>query len=386
MYKRLLQNALIDQEKRASRLCLALLLTVIFAVDILLSFFLSATHRPLTMIAYAPLFLFLPLWLYFIKSGSPHIVKYLLFITYAVSSLVMETTLFWGSEDYTGGNVAEVYFLLFSPIFINKRYFYLVTAGISLKYVLIGLLLKTDVVLLPLALILVLSLVSFVILNRFFGYINAMNDSYYSKFEGVVKGIVSTLELKDPYTRGHSQRVAEYSVILAGALDLYREDDLKLIYYACLLHDVGKVHTPDHILTKPGKLTSEEYEIVKQHPIYGANAIRDIEGLEFCLDIIAHHHERWDGKGYPDRLTGTKIPITARITAIADSFDAMTTQRSYRHAMTAEEAYKQIVEGAGSQFDPALVDYFKRIYPEWKAISERGGSMKQPEEAAATTT
>jgi len=232
---------------------------------------------------------------------------------------------------------------------------------------------------------LVFGLVALIILNRFLGYIAAMNESYLKQFEGVVKGIVSTLELKDPYTRGHSERVAEYSVILAKELNLYGEDDLKLISYACLLHDVGKMHTPDSILTKPSRLTVEEYEIVKKHPIVGANAIKNIEGMELCMDIVLYHHERWDGKGYPEGLKGMQIPLTARIAAIADSFDAMTSHRSYRGAMTGEQAYEQIIQWKGIQFDPALVEYFRKIFPDWTTILDKKVELNDVSQQIAGT-
>lgn len=365
-------KALIEQEKRAANLFVILLLSVIFLTDVLIStLFLDGLGFKL-LIPYIFLFLLLPFTVFFSRKENPRYIKYIFFLTYLITCLVNEIVIFWESTEYNGaGNVAEVFFILFSPIFINKRFYRIVTVGIIAKYLFIGLILQTKVILLPIALTVVLALVAFIILNRFTGYIYALNNSYFKQFGGVVKSIVSTLELKDPYTRGHSERVAEYAVILAQSLDIYGEDDLKLIYYACLLHDVGKVHIPDHILTKPSRLTEEEYMIVKKHPIVGANAIKDIEGMELCLDIVLYHHERWDGTGYPEGLKGMQIPLTARIASIADSFDAMTSHRSYRGAMTAGEAYEQIIQGVGTQFDPALVDHFNNAFTAWTDILDK---------------
>lgn len=132
-----------------------------------------------------------------------------------------------------------------------------------------------------------------------------------------------------------------------------------------MLHDVGKVHIRDDILMKPSNLTNEEYEIIKKHPIVGAEAVKNIEGLQESIDVIRYHHERWDGKGYPDRLKGEEIPLLARIASIADAFDAMTTDRSYRPALSLDMAYQRILQGKGSQFDPGLIDIFVEVYPSW---------------------
>ena len=135
--------------------------------------------------------------------------------------------------------------------------------------------------------------------------------------------------------------------------------------YACLLHDIGKVNIPDSILMKPGKLSKEEFNVIKTHPKVGAEAIIKVRGLEDSIDVIKSHHERWDGKGYPEQLIGDKIPYLARIVSIADTFDAMTSSRSYRAAMPVEEAYKRILEGKGTQFDPSLVDLFNEVFSDW---------------------
>jgi HD-GYP domain-containing protein (c-di-GMP phosphodiesterase class II) len=142
-------------------------------------------------------------------------------------------------------------------------------------------------------------------------------------------------------------------------------EELKSFNYACLLHDIGKINIPDQILMKPSKLTKEEFEIIKSHPIVGAEAIKNVDGLGENICVIRSHHERWDGSGYPDRFKGEEIPFLARVTAIADAFDAMTSSRSYRAAMPVDKAYQHILEAAGTQFDPNLVEEFKVIFPKW---------------------
>lgn len=116
---------------------------------------------------------------------------------------------------------------------------------------------------------------------------------------------------------------------------------------------------------KPGKLTEEEYEIIKLHPVVGAEAVKDVDGIKDYIDVIRFHHERWDGKGYPDQLTGEEIPLLPRVAAIADAFDAMTSSRSYRKALSVEEAYTRIIKSKGSQFDPMLVEKFMKVFPAW---------------------
>jgi HD-GYP domain-containing protein (c-di-GMP phosphodiesterase class II) len=117
-------------------------------------------------------------------------------------------------------------------------------------------------------------------------------------------------------------------------------------------------------------LTDEEYEIIKTHPVVGAEALRGVQGIDENIDVILYHHERWDGKGYPEGLVGKQTPFLARITAIADAFDAMTSSRSYRAALPFEEAYNRIMAGKGSQFDPHLVDIFDKVFPEWVKIAK----------------
>ncbi|MCR5167932.1 MAG: HD-GYP domain-containing protein [Oscillospiraceae bacterium] len=170
-------------------------------------------------------------------------------------------------------------------------------------------------------------------------------------FEQTAKALVNAIDTKDTYTHGHSSRVAEYSRRLAE-LNHKRKDECDMIYYAALLHDVGKIGVPIRIINKPGKLTSEEYDIIKQHPANGAKILEKISDFPF-LSIGAHyHHERYDGKGYPEGLKGEDIPEIAKIIAVADAYDAMTSIRSYRDPIPQDKVREEIVKGIGTQFDP----------------------------------
>jgi diguanylate cyclase (GGDEF)-like protein/putative nucleotidyltransferase with HDIG domain len=171
--------------------------------------------------------------------------------------------------------------------------------------------------------------------------------------------IANTIDAKDEYTRGHSRRVSEYSVAIARELGM-DEKELDGIRSIALLHDIGKIGVPDAVLNKPGKLTSEEYQLMKRHTIIGADILKDI-GMLPGIDIGAkYHHERWDGKGYPDGLAGEDIPYIARIIAVADAYDAMTSNRVYRKHLDDGKVLSEIKSGVGTQFDPkasqALID------------------------------
>ena len=173
----------------------------------------------------------------------------------------------------------------------------------------------------------------------------------------VLQGLVLAVDTKDRYTKRHSEDVARYSEYLARRLELDPEF-IRTIHRAGLLHDVGKIGIPDPILRKPGKLTAAEYEIVKQHVALGDMIVRDVPDLDLVRAGIRHHHERWDGDGYLDRLEGEGIPLIARILAVGDAFSAMTTTRPYRKALPIREALTRLEDASGSQLDEALVRTF----------------------------
>lgn len=167
-----------------------------------------------------------------------------------------------------------------------------------------------------------------------------------------------TLEAKDMYTNGHSIRVAEYTKIIAERLGFDKEN-LDRIHFEASLHDIGKIGIPDTVLNKPGKLTEREFGIIKMHPAIGADILINIDTLKHASVIARSHHERYDGGGYPDGLSGENIPYEARIVAVADTYDAMSSRRVYRRRPLSDEAIREIfIENKGKQFDPKLVDVF----------------------------
>lgn len=175
-----------------------------------------------------------------------------------------------------------------------------------------------------------------------------------------IRTLISVINAKDRYTYGHSERTVVYAAELARALD-WPEEKINDLKYGAFLHDIGKIEIPREILNKPGGLNDEEWAIVKQHPVWGSEIIKPITSLDRLYPIIRHHHENFDGTGYPDGLKGDNIPGGARILRLADSFDAMTTQRSYRPAQTRLEAISEIRGGAGRWFDPEMAEVFVQL-------------------------
>ena len=189
----------------------------------------------------------------------------------------------------------------------------------------------------------------------------------------MLNALVSAVDNKDRYTRRHSEDVMRYSLEIAEEVGMSEEDQFHL-QIAALLHDVGKIGVPDAVLRKPGKLTDDEFNAIKQHPVMGAIMVAAVPGFEYTLDAVRHHHERVDGRGYPDRLVGDAIPFTARLMAVADAFSAMTTDRPYRKGMPTQKALAILAEGAGTQWDTALVEAFTRART--RAIEERKAALE----------
>ena len=196
----------------------------------------------------------------------------------------------------------------------------------------------------------------------------ALYENIYESLFSTLYAFVETIEARDPYTKEHSTRVTSYAVSIAKTIGCSQEE-IDMLNVSGNLHDIGKIGIPDNILLKPGQLTDGEYEVIKKHPIIGSNIIGHFGMWTDEQKIIKHHHERWDGRGYPDRLKGEGIPFLSRILSVADVYDALTSDRSYRKRMQEEVAVKIIRENAGEQFDPKSVDVFLRLYEQGAIIS-----------------
>lgn len=185
----------------------------------------------------------------------------------------------------------------------------------------------------------------------------------------MIQTLVTTIEAKDEYTRGHSHRVAEYSALIAKELG-WKQKDIFHLYNAAHLHDIGNIGIPDAILNKPARLTDEEYAVIKEHTIIGAEILKNITLVKHVVEVARSHHECYDGTGYPDGRKGEEIPIEARIIAVADSYDAMRSRRIYRNMLKPEAIYEQFQKNRGVQFDPEITDTFLRLLDEGRLVIE----------------
>ena len=192
----------------------------------------------------------------------------------------------------------------------------------------------------------------------------------------VLDALVTAVDNKDRYTRQHSEGVTEYALWIAEEMGM-SEESLRQVRVGGLLHDIGKIGVPNEILRKPGRLTPEECEILQRHPWIGALIVSAVPGMEGVVEAVRSHHERWDGQGYPGQLAGEEIPVLGRIMAVADAFSAMTTNRTYRRALTWEGAIQELRVHRGTQFDPTMVDVFLRVAEERR----RSASSEGPDEA-----
>jgi HD-GYP domain-containing protein (c-di-GMP phosphodiesterase class II) len=211
----------------------------------------------------------------------------------------------------------------------------------------------------------------------------------YVKGFDLFRAMVIAIDNKDGYTRKHSEQVTDYSLQLGRAMG-QSEEMLRTIQLTGALHDIGKIGVPDHILRKPGRLTDEELAVMQQHPIFGALIVGAVPGMEAIVAGVRHHHERWDGKGYPDRLAGEEIPLLGRILAVADAFSAMTTSRPYRRPLSTVQALAEIERGLGTQFDPSLGALFVSLQRQLLGGERRAsrgrhgaGALAVPAEKAA---
>ncbi len=184
-----------------------------------------------------------------------------------------------------------------------------------------------------------------------------LNQDILNAYKSTIKALAAAIDAKDPYTRGHTQRVMEYALMGGMSLSLPR-NELEILEYAGILHDIGKIGIDDRILSKPGSLTEQEWEIMRRHPMIGSVILQDIPFLKKARILVLHHHERYDGSGYPDGIRGEAIPIGARLLTIADAFDTMTTDRAYRSALSVEHAIAELTKYSSTQFCPVAVEAF----------------------------
>jgi putative nucleotidyltransferase with HDIG domain len=190
-----------------------------------------------------------------------------------------------------------------------------------------------------------------------------------------IETLNATVDAKDPYTAGHSQRVQRIALAIGHELDLERSR-LEALRHGALFHDIGKLGVPDAILAKPAKLTPDEYDVIKRHPADGARIVERLEALRAAVPLIRYHHERWDGRGYPEGLAEEAIPLEAAIVGLSDAWDAMTTDRPYHRALSLDEAVAEIRAGRGSQFAPRVVDAF------FEALARAPEELAAPESRA----
>ena len=199
--------------------------------------------------------------------------------------------------------------------------------------------------------------------DAFFNMLRDLDFSYRELkklHEGLIYSFVNAIDAKSPWTKGHSIRVTNYALAIAKEMGL-KDKDIETLRTAALLHDIGKIGTYDIVLDKPEKLTAEEFDLVKMHPAKGEEILIPIKQLQNILPIIRSHHERMDGKGYPDGLKGDEIPLLARIICVADSFDSMTSERPYRPTPGKEYAISELKRYSGTQFDPEAAEAFLRV-------------------------
>jgi putative nucleotidyltransferase with HDIG domain len=208
------------------------------------------------------------------------------------------------------------------------------------------------------------------------------------RHEGLFLQTVTTLaqavEMRDQYTGNHTQRVTAYALLLAEEMGL-SDTDRRRLQVATLLHDIGKIAIDDQILRKPGRLSDPEFDRMKTHVLRGSEIVQMIPGLMWALPVVRGHHERWDGRGYPDGLKGEQIPLTARVVAVADAFDAMTSDRPYRVGMPAARAFAELEAGAGTHFDPECVAAFVRRRPQVEEMLAREAAEKRSAEGGSCT-
>ena len=301
------------------------------------------------------------------------------------NSTHIKYNLMLSSIAYTGLVIGSTYGQLTKDMVISlvsRLIFFFLTTGVSLYYIRIVVMQKTQ-----------LEQISQE-RARLYNQIKNFNEELEERIKGVtnelhgkideiqhlfvstVKALSSAIVAKDPYTKEHNERILDYTLAILDELrdsfklNLNYDEVRGTLQLAALLHDVGKIGIPDHILQKPGPLTPEEWEEIKKHPAKGVSILDPIEELKEVANVVLHHHERYDGKGYLDGLKGEEIPLLSRIIAIADTFDAMTSDRPYRKRAADHEAIAEIQKCSGSQFDPLMVEAFLKACNKGKIKSQ----------------
>jgi len=223
------------------------------------------------------------------------------------------------------------------------------------------------------------------LLDAIAGFLGALHENaarfveQKNMFIGSLQAVSAALDAKDPYTFGHSERVAMLATRLAQSIGL-SADEIERIRISGLVHDVGKIGVPETVLCKTGRLSDDEFEQIKKHPRIGYNILKGIPNMADVLDGVLYHHERWDGRGYPENLAGESIPLYGRILAVADTFDAMSSTRSYRQAMPRQRVLDEILKCAGTQFDPSLTGPFVAMdFTEYdRMVAQHQGASTRP--------
>ncbi|MFC1799945.1 HD domain-containing phosphohydrolase [Candidatus Eisenbacteria bacterium] len=195
--------------------------------------------------------------------------------------------------------------------------------------------------------------------------VRRMETNYFS----TVEALAAAIEAKDPYTRGHSKRVTQFAIVLAERFGV-SDTELRTLQYGATLHDIGKIGIDEKILNKPGKLTPEEFEVIKHHPAIGEHIIERVDFLQGARPVVRSHHERFDGTGYPDGLRDEEIPFLARVCCVVDFYDALTSDRPYRPAFSVDTTIQYITEGIGSMFDPVIAKEFLEMSPVLSAMAQ----------------